>query len=94
MHLPDVQTNRAFLVDDYSRWMWVYILKDKAESFDALRNFKRLVENKSDNKIKILRTKRCKEFTSQKFMKFCKEEGVVRHHTSPYLHRKTVWWEE
>ena len=83
---PSLAGNKYFLllVDDYSHWMWVYMLREKGGAFEAFKKFKRLVENKSEHKLKTLRTDRGGEFTSQKFAEFCKEEGVERHLTAPY----------
>ena len=44
------------LVDDYSRWMWVYTLKEKSGAFEVFKKFKRLVENRSGHRLKTLRT--------------------------------------
>lgn len=32
------------LVDDYSKWCWVYFLKNKSEAFQKFQNFHTLVE--------------------------------------------------
>lgn len=39
------------LVDDFSRFMWVYFLKGKDEALHAFRKFRALVENGSEKKI-------------------------------------------
>ena len=41
---------------DFSRYCWVYFLKQKSEVFEIFKVFKYLVENLSGNKIKVLRT--------------------------------------
>ena len=64
--------------------MWVYMLKEKGEAFEAFKKFKRFVENKFEHNLKTLRTDRGGEFTSKKFTEFCKVEGVERHLTAPY----------
>ena len=42
------------LIDDFSRYCWVYFLKQKSEVFETFKVFKYLVENMSGNKIKVL----------------------------------------
>jgi hypothetical protein len=42
-------------IDDYSRKTWVYFLKSKDEVLRKFKEFKALVENLSERKIKILR---------------------------------------
>ena len=41
-------------IDDFSRKTWIYFLKAKSEVFEKFKEFKALIENLSDKKIKIL----------------------------------------
>jgi hypothetical protein len=43
-------------IDDYSRKTWIYFLKSKDEVFSKFKEFKALIENLSERKIKILRS--------------------------------------
>jgi hypothetical protein len=43
-------------IDDYYRKTWVYFLKSKYEVFEKFKEFKALIENLSERKIKILRS--------------------------------------
>ena len=43
-------------IDDYSRFSWLYLLKTKDEALSIFLQFKNLVENQFDAKIKILQT--------------------------------------
>lgn len=72
------------LVDDYSRVMWVYLLKNKHETFDAFKKFRALVENEPGKKVKTFRTDNEGEFTSNEFTKYCEEAGITRHFSAPY----------
>lgn len=78
--------NRYFLlfVDDFSKKMWVYCLKEKSEALAVFKKFKVMVENKTETNIKTLRTDRGGEFCSQSFAEFCEESGVSRQLTAPY----------
>lgn len=71
------------LIDDYSRKVWVYILKTKSEAFMKFRDWVAEVENKSSKKVQHLRTDNGLEFLSQEFINFCKEKGITRHLTVP-----------
>ena len=42
-------------IDDFSRNTWMYILKWKSEVFSKFKEYKSLVENQTDRKIKTLR---------------------------------------
>lgn len=44
------------VVDDYSRKLWVFILKSKDETFTKFKEWLVLTENQLDKKLKHLRT--------------------------------------
>lgn len=44
------------IIDDFSRKCWVYFMKNKNETFEKFKEFKALVENQTDKKIKTLRS--------------------------------------
>jgi transposase InsO family protein len=71
-------------IDDYCRKAWVYFLKSKDEVFSKFREFKALIENLSERKIKILRLDNGGEYTSKEFANFCKDAGIKRELTTPY----------
>ena len=62
----------ASFIDDYSCKTWMYFLKKKDEVFERFKEFKALIENLSERKIKILRSDNGGEFTSNEFNDFCK----------------------
>lgn len=72
------------LVDDFSRYMWVYFLKSKDEALKAFKKFRMLVEKESEEKVKVFRTDRGGEFTSAEFKKYCEGAGINRHYMTPY----------
>jgi transposase InsO family protein len=71
-------------IDDYSRKTWIYFLKTKDEVFSKFTEFKALIENLSEKKIKILRSDNGGEYTSKEFVNFCKDVGIKRELTTPY----------
>jgi len=78
--------NRYFLtfIDDYSRRTWVYFLKHKFEVFEVFKSFKAYVEKQSGCCLKVLRTDRRTEYTSNEFSDFCKHHGIKHQLTSIY----------
>ena len=58
-------------------------MKKKDEVFEIFKEFKALVENLSEKKIKILKSDNG-EFTSNEFNDYCKEVGIKRELTIPY----------
>jgi transposase InsO family protein len=72
------------LIYYYSRKTWIYFLKTKDEMFNKFKEFKALIENLSERKIKILRSDNGGEYTSKEFVNFCKDVGIKRELTTPY----------
>ncbi|GJT89188.1 zinc finger, CCHC-type containing protein [Tanacetum coccineum] len=72
------------LVDDYSRYMWVYFLSTKDQTFDTFKEYKKTIENELRKTLKMLRTGRGGEFTSNEFTQYCKKNGIARQLTAPY----------
>lgn len=85
-HHQHLQANRYFflLVDDFSKKMWVYMLKEKKDAFEAFKKFKALVENETSEKIKTFRTDKGGQFCSHEFTNYCEVAGILRHYTAPY----------
>lgn len=50
------------LVDDYSRRVWLFLIKSKVESITIFKRWKALVENQIWRKLKTLRTYNGLEF--------------------------------
>ena len=63
---------------------WVYFLKSKDEVFSKFKEFKALIENLSERKIKILRSDNGGEYTSNEFVNYCKDVWIKRELTTPY----------
>ncbi|KAH9801561.1 hypothetical protein KPL71_001082 [Citrus sinensis] len=70
------------LIDDYSRRVWVYVLKHKDQVFGKFREWKSLVENQIGLKVKKLITDNGLEFCNQEFDNYCADHGIARHRTS------------
>jgi transposase InsO family protein len=57
---------------------------DIFEVFNKIKEFKALIENLSERKIKILRSDNGGEYTSKEFVSFCRDVGIKRELTTPY----------
>ena len=86
MQTPSLDNNRYFVVfvDDFSRFVWVYFVKEKSECFVVFKRFKSYAEKKSGYALKVLRTDRGGEFLSKEFISFCEEHGIHRQLTASY----------
>lgn len=83
---PTAAKNRYIfvLIDDHSRYIWSILLREKGEAFEKFKRFKVMVEQETGVAIKMLRTDRGGEFTSQEFQDFCEKHGIQRQLTAPY----------
>lgn len=72
------------VVDDYSRYMWVEMLKTKDQALVNFRKIKQRAETETGDKLKALRTDRGGEFTSILFETFCSQDGIKHYTTTPY----------
>ena len=59
-------------------------MKNKDEVFSKFKEFKDLIENYTEKKIKILRADNGREFTSNEFKELCKDLGIKRELSTPY----------
>ncbi|GJT55653.1 putative RNA-directed DNA polymerase [Tanacetum coccineum] len=69
------------IVDDYTKAVWVYLIKSKDEVSHFITVFYNLIENQFNKKIKVFRSDNGTEFVNQYVNKFCADKGVI-HQTS------------
>ena len=78
--------NRYFItfIDDFTKFTYVYLMRNKDQAFDMFKVYKSEVENQKDKKIKVLRSDRGGEYFSMEFSSFCEESGIIHQATAPY----------
>jgi transposase InsO family protein len=72
------------LIDDTTRFCYIYLLKTKDETLDYFKIYKPKVENQLERKIKHLRSDRGDEYFSILFDEFCVERGIIHERITPY----------
>uniref|UniRef100_A0A2N9HIJ5 Integrase catalytic domain-containing protein n=1 Tax=Fagus sylvatica TaxID=28930 RepID=A0A2N9HIJ5_FAGSY len=85
---PVVSTN-AFryylvLVDDFTKFTWVYLLKHKSDTLTSFSQFRAMVETQFSLPIKALRSDCGGEFTSNQFNQFCASKGIIHQLSCPH----------
>ncbi|KAG8473990.1 hypothetical protein CXB51_034146 [Gossypium anomalum] len=68
-------------IDDFSRKVWAFFLKEKSDLFFTFKSWKIMIEKQMGKQIKYLRTDNGLEFCSDELNRLCKSEGIVRHLT-------------
>ncbi|KAH9768873.1 Integrase catalytic domain-containing protein [Citrus sinensis] len=70
------------IIDNFSRRVWVYVLKHKDQVFEKFREWKSLVKNQTGRKVEKHMTDNSLEFCNKKFDSYCGHEGIARHKTT------------
>uniref|UniRef100_A0A2A4JA71 Integrase catalytic domain-containing protein n=1 Tax=Heliothis virescens TaxID=7102 RepID=A0A2A4JA71_HELVI len=71
-------------VDDYSRLVSVYFLKDKLNILNAFKDFHKKAENECNKKIKIIRTDNGLEYCNKDFEYYLSQYGIKHQTSTPY----------
>ncbi|CAN1852203.1 Retrovirus-related Pol polyprotein from transposon TNT 1-94 [Linum perenne] len=62
------------IVDDYSRGVWIYLMKNKGETRTYLQNFCQMIQNQFEKKVKTIRSDQGKEFHMTDFFN---DHGII-----------------
>jgi hypothetical protein len=73
-------------IDDFSKFTWIYLLKNKSEVFQNFQEFQNLVECLFDKKILAVQTDWGGEY--QKLNTFFQRVGISHHVSYPYAHQQ------
>ena len=77
-------------IDDFSRYVWVYFLKEKSEVFEKFKEFEYSIENDIGRKLKCLRMDNGGEYTSLDLNDYLKEKMIRRQLTGPNTPQQNV----
>ena len=72
------------IVDDYTRYKWVYFLTGKDETYSCFKAFHALVSTYYNGVLRATRSDRRGEFCSAEFSKFMTEKGIHHQLTAPH----------
>jgi transposase InsO family protein len=72
------------IVDDYSRFIWVFFLQEKSQTQETLKRFLRQTQNEFGLRIKKIRSDNGTEFKNSQIEGFLEEEGINHEFSSPY----------
>ena len=70
-------------IDDSTRKVWVYFLKNKSDVFSTFIKWKAEVENQIGARVKCLRSDNGGEYSSKEFTNFCSAHGIRIEKTIP-----------
>ncbi|BES98092.1 Hydra magnipapillata [Nesidiocoris tenuis] len=72
-------------IDDCSRKVFIYFIEKKGDVLNKFKEFKSLVENETERKIKTLRSDRGGEYLSHEFCEFLKIHGIRHELSAPHV---------
>jgi hypothetical protein len=72
------------IVDDYSRFTWVFFLQEKSQTQETLKGFLRQAQNEFRLRIKNIRSNNGTEFKNSQIEGFLEDEGIKHEFSSPY----------
>jgi transposase InsO family protein len=72
------------MIDDASRYCYVYLLKTKDEALNYFKTYKAEVEKQLEKKIKYFRSDRGGEYFSNEFDLLCAEHSIIHERMPPY----------
>jgi transposase InsO family protein len=72
------------IVDDYSRYTWVFFIKDKSKVHEIFKKFATRAQNEFDVKIKRVRSDNGTEFKNTNIEEYLDEEGIGHELSVPY----------
>jgi transposase InsO family protein len=72
------------IVDDYSRFTWVFFLHEKSQTQETLNRFFRRAQNEFVLRMKKIRSDNGTEFKNSQIEGFLEKEGIKHEFSSPY----------
>jgi transposase InsO family protein len=72
------------IVDDYSRFTWVFFLQEKSQTQEPLKRFLRQAQNEFGLRVKKIRSNNGTKFKNSQIEGFLEEEGIKHEFSSPY----------
>jgi hypothetical protein len=72
------------IVDDYSRFTWIFFLQEKSQTQETLKGFLRQAQNEFGLRIKKIRSDNGTEFKNSQIEGFLEDEGIKHEFFSPY----------
>ena len=71
------------IVDEFTRYTWVYFLHKKNETASTLTDHVRQLDKLVKDSVKIIRSDNGTEFKNSIMEEFCKEQGIKQEFSAP-----------
>jgi hypothetical protein len=79
--IPTVGGSRYFVifVDDFSRYTWIYFMKNRSEVLTIYRDFAKMIQTQYSKAIKVFRSNNAREYRKTDFFTILKHYGIIFH---------------
>jgi len=77
-------TQFILFIDDYSRYMKCYLIKNKSEALKCIKHYDSIVHNETGKHCQFLRSDNAKEFLSTNIVEYCNMHGIRQQTTTSY----------
>jgi transposase InsO family protein len=71
-------------IDCFSHVTWVYLMKNKSEVFDCVKDFHMSIQTQYGAVVKVLRSYNGTEYTNRIFREYLSTQGIHHQTTCPY----------
>jgi transposase InsO family protein len=71
------------IVNDYSRYSWIFFLESKDQVFEHFRLLALKLNNEHPNCLKVIRSDNETEFRNTSFNEFCIDHGIDQQFSAP-----------
>ena len=77
--------SRYFVIfeDDFSRYTWIYLFKNRYELYQIYRDFTKMIETRFSKPIKVFRSDNAQEYKAHEFTSILHQFGIVPHSSCP-----------
>ena len=72
-------------IDDFSRYITIYLLRSKADAADAFLQFEKKLFNMTGRHITTLRSDGGTEYFRSSVKEYCQEHGISQQSSTPYI---------
>ena len=69
----------VIFVDDFSRYTWIYLFKNRSELYQIYRDFTKMIETQFFKPIKVFKSDNAQEYKAYEFTSILHQFGIVPH---------------
>ena len=69
----------VIFVDDFSRYTWIYLFKNRSELSQIYRDFTKMIETQFSKPIKVFRSDNAQEYKAHEFTDILHQSGTIPH---------------